>query len=309
MGKLDELLKAGGANIAESMGAGLSRPVAGEARGPAVPSRWQGVAKSKNAVEVPVDRIVPDPDQPREEFDPEALERLAESLKTRGQLQPIRVRWDEARDRYMIVCGERRWRAAGIAGLATLSCVVSEGPIDEGELRALQLIENCLREDLKPIEQARAFRALMDRNGWSGNQAARALGVSQPTVARALALLDLPEPIQEKVEEGTLSPATAYEIGKAHDPTIQGELADRVVAQKLSRAETVEAVKAAARRAPASVGKGRGARTAKVATVRTLRAAGCKITVECRKGVDDALLAAALRDALAQLQVDAEQAA
>jgi len=190
-----------------------------------------------------------------------------------------------------------------------LSCVVSEGPIDEGELRALQLIENCLREDLKPIEQARAFRALMDRNGWSGNQAARALGVSQPTVARALALLDLPEPIQEKVEEGTLSPATAYEIGKAHDPTIQGELADRVVAQKLSRAETVEAVKAAARRAPASVGKGRGARTAKVATVRTLRAAGCKITVECRKGVDDALLAAALRDALAQLQVDAEQAA
>ncbi len=310
MGKLDDLLKAGGANIAESMGAGLSRPAAGEIRTSVVPSRWQGVAKSKNAVEVPVDRIVPDPDQPREEFEPDALERLAESLKTRGQLQPIRVRWDEARDRYVVVCGERRWRAAGLAGLPTLSCVVSEGPIDEGELRALQLIENCLREDLRPIEQAKAFRALMDRNGWSGNQAAKALGVAQPTVVRALALLDLPEPVQEKVEEGALSPATAYEIGKVQDPGIQGELAERVVAERLSRAEAVEAVRDAARRAPSTVGKGRGVKVAaKAPTVRTLRAAGCKLTVECKKGVDDATLVAALRDALAQIEARADQAA
>ena len=309
MGKLDNLLKAGGANIAESMGAGLNRPATGVAATSTVPSRWQGVAKSKNAVEVPIGKIVPDPDQPREEFEPEALERLAESLKTRGQLQPIRVRWDEAQDRYVVVCGERRWRAAAIAGLATLQCVVSEGPIDEGELRALQLIENCLREDLKPIEQAKAFRALMERNGWSGNQTAKALGVAQPTVVRALALLDLAEPVQERVEAGTLAPGTAYEIGKIRDPEIQHELADRVVSEGLSRAETVEAVRVAARRAPSTVGKGRGAGKPKAPTSRTLRAAGCKITVENRKGVDDALLIEALREALDQVEAHREQAA
>jgi len=315
MGKLDELLKAGGANIAESMGAGRPRMGSSEGRGDAVvadrtssvPSRWQGVSKSKNAVEIPIAKIVPDPDQPREEFEPGALERLAESLRTRGQLQPIRVRWDEAADRYVVVCGERRWRAAGIAGLATLTCVVSEGEIEEGELRALQLIENCLREDLRPIEQAKAFKALMDRHGWSGNQAAKELGVAQPTVVRALALLDLPEPVQDRVEQGALPPGTAYEIGKIRDAGVQSELAERVVAEKLSRAETVEAVREAARRAPSTVAKGRKA--GKVPTARTLRAAGCKITVECRKGVDDATLAAALREALDQVAGRAGQAA
>ena len=201
MGKLDELLKAGGSNIAESMGAGLDR---GDkiAQTSTTPARWQGVAKSKNAVEVPVDKILPDPDQPREDFDPEALERLADSLKARGQLQPVRVRWDEAQGVYVLICGERRWRAAKIAGMATMSCVVSDGPLDAGELLALQLVENCLREDLQPIEQARAFRALMDKNGWSGNQTAKALGIAQPTVVRALALLELPEPVQGQVERG-----------------------------------------------------------------------------------------------------------
>ena len=216
-GKLDDLLKSGGANIAESMGAGVERATRATQTS-TTPARWQGVAKSKNAIEVPLDKIVPDPDQPREEFEPESLERLAESLKTRGQLQPIRVRWDEAQGKYVLICGERRWRAARIAGMATMSCVVSEGPIDAGELLALQLVENCLREDLRPIEQARAFKTLMDRNGWSGNQAAKALGIAQPTVVRALALLELPEPVQDQVEQGTSPPATAYEIGKVHDP-------------------------------------------------------------------------------------------
>ncbi len=308
MGKLDNLLKAGGANIAESMGAGAEKGTPTQTS--TMPTRWQGVTKSKNAVEVPLDKIVPDPDQPREEFEPESLERLAESLKTRGQLQPIRVRWDDAQDRYVLICGERRWRAARIAALPTMSCVVSEGPVDAGELLALQLIENCLREDLKPIEQARAFRSLMDRNGWSGNQAAKALGIAQPTVVRALALLDLPDPVQDQVEQGALPPGTAYEIGKVQDPKIQEALAERVVTQGLSRSETIDAVRVAARRTPSTVGKGRGAgRPRKTPTSRTLRAAGCKITVENRKGVDDPLLIQALREALDQLESGHEQAA
>jgi ParB family chromosome partitioning protein len=309
MGKLDELLRSGGAHIAESMGAGLER---GDKNAPTstAPARWQGVAKSKNALEVPVDKILPDPDQPREDFDPEALERLADSLKARGQLQPIRVRWDEAQSKYVLICGERRWRAAQIAGMTTMSCVVTEGPIDAGELLALQLVENCLREDLQPIEQARAFKALMEKNGWSGNQTAKALGIAQPTVVRALALLDLPGPVQDQVERGALAPATAYEIGKVEDPEIQREITDRVVAERLSRSETIAAVRAAARSSPAKSDKGGAVgRTRKAPTSRTLRAAGCRITVEHRKGVDDELLASALREALDQVLARGQHAA
>jgi ParB family chromosome partitioning protein len=308
MAKLDNLLKSGGSNIAESMGAGLERGEKTVATS-SMPSRWQGVTKSKNAIEVPLDKIIPDPHQPREEIDPESLGRLAESLKTRGQLQPIRVRWDDAQAKYVLICGERRWRAAGLAGLVTLSCVVSDGPIGPGELLAMQLVENCLREDLKPIEQAKAFKAIMQRNGWSGNQAAKELGIAQPTVVRALALLELPSLVQEQVEQGMLAPATAYEIGKARDPEIQQQLAARVVNEGLSRSEAIEAV-TAARQTSANKGKGRGGgRTNKLPTSRTLKAAGCKITVEHRRGVDDDLLATALREALAQCEANRRQVA
>src|SRR5690242_17897630 len=112
MSKLDELKKASHGIAAESMGRSLtSSPI----RRVSTPARWQGVTKSKDAVEVPVDMIAPDPDQPREEFDEESLGRLAESIRTRGQLQPIRVRWHEESSRYVIVAGERRWKAARMA--------------------------------------------------------------------------------------------------------------------------------------------------------------------------------------------------
>lgn len=116
------------------------------------------MTKSKNAVEIPVEKLHRDPNQPREEFGDDALNRLAESMRTRGQLQPIRVRWDEGRGAYVIIAGERRWRAARMAGMATISAVVVEGDLPAAELLALQLVENCLREDLSDIEQAKAFR-------------------------------------------------------------------------------------------------------------------------------------------------------
>jgi ParB family chromosome partitioning protein len=307
--KLDQLLKTGGSNIAESMGAGPERGEKSVATS-TIPSRWQGVTKSKDAVEIPLDKIIPDLEQPREDFEPESLSRLAESLKARGQLQPIRVRWDESQDRYILICGERRWRAANLAGLTRMSCIVSEGPIDPGELLAMQLVENCLREDLKPIEQARAFKAIMERNGWSGNQAAKELGIAQPTVVRALALLELPPPVQAQVEQGTLAPATAYEIGKARDPELQRQLAARVVDEGLSRCEAIEVVRTVRKPAAAKPHKGRGAAgSKKLPTSLTLKAAGCKITVEHRKGVDNDLLLTALREALEQLEAKRQQAA
>ena len=193
MGKFEELLRTQGDSMKGSLGlgytAGITPPGMTLDNAQRVPARLQGVAKSKNAVEISVDRIGPDPDQPREAFDPEALERLAASLKTKGQLQPIRVRWDEGRGAYVILCGERRWRAAMLVGLTTMSCVVHEGGVDPGELLALQCVENALREDLKPIEQAKAYKRLMDLHGWSGNQLAKELAIAQPCVVRALALL------------------------------------------------------------------------------------------------------------------------
>jgi ParB family chromosome partitioning protein len=248
MGKLDELIKAHGANISDSFGTGHAAaglpPGLSLAQAQRVPARDQGVTRSKHTVEIPVDRIQPDPDQPREDFEPEALGRLAESLRTKGQLQPIRVRWDEGCEKYIIIIGERRWRAASIAQLATLSCIVNQGPIEPGELLALQLVENAVREDLKPIEQAKAYRKLQELYGWSGNQLAKELSVPQPAVVHALSLLKLPDDVQTKVESGELAPRTAYEISKLDDATEQTALAAQVVAQKMTGEQVAATVKA-----------------------------------------------------------------
>ncbi|WP_435011916.1 ParB/RepB/Spo0J family partition protein (plasmid) [Tundrisphaera lichenicola] len=262
MSKLEQLRRDAGANIGESMGGGRAAigaiPRVSAGGPPPRPARLIGTTRSMNASEIEVDRIVPDPDQPREEFDPDALSRLAESLKTKGQLQPIRVWWNEERGHYVIIMGERRWRAAMSAGIATLSFVVAERPASVSELLGLQLVENCLREDLTDMEQAKAFKALMDTNGWSTHQLARELGVAQPNVVRAVALLKLSEPIQSRVESGELSASAAYAISGIVDVDEQSEVAARVISEGLSRDETVEVVRQAkARKSPA---KGRGGR-------------------------------------------------
>jgi ParB family chromosome partitioning protein len=309
MSKLDELMKASRGIAMESMG----RPQAaaamhGASASPvaAVPDRLRGVARSRDAAEIPIDRIDRDPDQPREEFEPESLARLAESIRARGQLQPIRVRWSEERSLYIIVCGERRWRAARMAGSAIMSCVIMDGPISPAELLSLQLVENLVREDLRPIEQARAFRAAMDLNGWSTHDVARELAVDQSSVVRALKLLDLPAAVQEQVEQGALPPATAYEVSKLDDPEEQAALAVRVVAEGLSRAETVEAMHRASGRS--AKGKGRGARKPTTRVFR--RAAGCTVTVENGRGLDPGTIRAALAEAVARLDAESgDQAA
>jgi ParB family chromosome partitioning protein len=308
MGKLDELMKASRDVAAESMGAPRATPMHGTSAAPAAPptpARLQGIARSKAAAEIPVDRIAADPDQPREEFDEEALARLAESLRTRGQLQPIRVRWDEGRGLYVIVCGERRWRAARRAGLPALSCVIVEGPVSPAELLAMQMVENLLREDLRPIEQARAFKALMEANSWSTHQLARELAVDQSSVVRALALLRLDTDVQDLVERGDLPPATAYEVSKLDDPGAQRAIVGRIVAEDLSRAEAIAAVREASGRSSRGQGKGRGAKgKPRKMTSRTLRTSAGKVTVENRRGLEPALLVTALRAALDQAEAE-----
>ena len=242
-----------GGNITESMGA----PAAGGGAGgphpmvPGVPARYDGVSRPKDALTIPVDKLHPDPDQPRREFDEDELNLLAESLRTRGQLQPIRVRWDEGQEAWTIISGERRWRAARLAGMAALACVEVKAELSADDVLEDQLIENCLRTDLKPIEQAGAFRTLMDRKVLSARQLADMLNLSHMTVTRALALLDLPEEVRADVDAGTLAPSAAYEVGKITDPAMLTEVARAVVSEGLTRSEVTDLVQAVKSRRPA----------------------------------------------------------
>ncbi len=254
MSKRDELTRTLGGNVAESMGqhGGLAAAVAGTR---ALPSHLQGVTRSKDAARIAVDRIVADSDQPRTEFDPDALARLADSLRTRGQLQPIRVRWSAEQGAYVVIVGERRWRAARMANLATLECIIEEREIPSDELLGLQLVENCLRDDLKPVEQARAYRRLLDARGWTMTQLAAELSLHQTTVSRSLALLELPESVQVQVEQGGLPPSVAAEIAKLERPEDQVAVASAVEEQGLARDEVAELVKAVRARRPAPQAK------------------------------------------------------
>jgi len=307
MSKRDELMK-GLSNVRESMGDFAAVRGAPPVGPRATPPHMVGVVRSKDVSRIALDRIERDPTQPRVEFDAEGLERLAQSLRRRGQLQPIQVRWDAPRERYVIVCGERRWRAAGMAGLDALACVIVEGEMSEPERLAVQLVENALREDLRPIEQARAYRALIEAQGWTVRQLAAELSIHHAQVVRALALLELPGPTQDLVEQGTLSPATAYEAAKAPEPAVRQEILDRAVAEGLSRAEVIEAVReASVRSARGGAGTGRGAGKAKAprkVTSRTLRTSAGKVTVENRRGVEADVLVAALREALDQAELE-----
>ena len=285
----------------ESVGAdapafpGIPAPAGAEAE------RLKGVSSLKRAFLIPVDRIVSDPEQPRREFDPEGLRELAESLKTRGQLQPVRVRWDEPSGNWVLISGERRWRAAALAGLPSLQAVEAKGTLTPDEILEDQLVENCLREDLKPIEQARAFKVLMDVRGWSHRQLAEQLHIAPSAVSQALALLRLPDAVQESVEVGNLAPSAAYELSKVNDPENQARIAAQVVAEGLSRAETAEVVRRASGRT--ITGKGRGAGKGRKAKPHVFRTkAGTRVTVESRKALDNESILAELAEVMDQIQ-------
>ncbi len=247
MGKLDEVRRAatlGGRPGSFPPGMDPSQAVGR-------PARLEGVRGDRSSAWIAVDRIERDPDQPREEFDGDALARLAESLKARGQLQPIRVRWDEGRGVYVVLAGERRWRAARMAGLTELQCVIHDGEMSDGERLALQLVENALRDDLRPVEQARAYRRLMDAQGWTMTELAAELSIHQTSVGRALALLELPCTVQEAVEQGALAPSAAAEIARLPDAETQAAVARAAVAEGLKRSEVAELVQAVKGRRPA----------------------------------------------------------
>jgi ParB family chromosome partitioning protein len=183
--------------------------------------------------------LLPDPNQPRKTFSQEELFELSQSLAKHGFLHPLRVR-KIGEDSYIIVDGQRRWMAAKMLGHAEAPCIVESDEVDDTLAFERALIANCLREDLKPLEEARAFERLMREKNWTGEQLAAEIQISPSKVSRALKLLTLPLDLQERVEKGFLSPAKAYELSKAA-PAVMRELAGR--AEDMTRDEIVGAIK------------------------------------------------------------------
>lgn len=192
---------------------------------------------------VEVERIIPDPKQPRTEFDEEEIQRLASSIRNTGQLHPIRVRWQEEYQKWIIVTGERRWRATQAAGLAHIDCYFHDDEITPSEILEQQLVENLLRQDLSPMDEARGYAALMKLNDWNGKQVSEALRVSPSKVSRALALLELPAEVHEKVESGVIPRKSAYELTKLKNESAQRSLADQASTGSLTYKKAVGEVR------------------------------------------------------------------
>lgn len=192
---------------------------------------------------VQIDRVIPDPHQPRDIISEEALDRLAQSIREKGQLCPIRVRWSEEKVAWIIVAGERRWQATRRAGLPTIDCYFHEDDLTHSEILEQQLIENLLREDLQPMEEARAFCRLMEMNGLNGKQLAEALHIAPAKVSRSLALLKLPDDVQEHVASGRLSSRSAYELSKITDKTACRKMAVQAIGQQWTHQKAAKAVR------------------------------------------------------------------
>lgn len=166
---------------------------------------------------IPIEFIQPNPDQPRKHFDEAELAELAESVADKGLLQPILVRPLPGRtERYQIVAGERRWRAAQAARLHEVPCVVRE--LTDRETLEIGIVENVQRADLNPVDEARALRQLIDQFGHTQDDVARAVGKSRAHVANTLRLLNLPVRVLERLATGELSAGHARAIATAPDP-------------------------------------------------------------------------------------------
>ena len=195
--------------------------------------------------DIAIDDIDPNSDQPRRDFDKDALEQLAQSIREAGVLSPILV--VENGSRYRIVAGERRFRASRMAGLSTVPCIVRELTTEQQMEAAL--IENLQREDLNPIEEAAAIRSLMQECGYTQEQASKKLGKSRPAIANSLRLLSLPQAITELVISGDLSAGHARVLAGIESEARKLELAHQCVLHGWS----VRRLEEAAREKTASV--------------------------------------------------------
>lgn len=192
-----------------------------------------------NIVNVDIDLIKPNEDQARKEFDETSLNELSESIKNYGIIQPIIVRKIE--NEYEIIAGERRWRASKEAGLKEIPCIVKD--VEELEATKLSLIENLQREDLNPIEEAIAYKGLMEKYNFTQEDVSKVVGKSRPYVANSIRLLNLDEAIIKQIAEGKISSGHGRALLSIDDKKTQLKVVDDVVNKNLNVRDTEDVVK------------------------------------------------------------------
>ena len=217
-----------------------------------------GATKSRMYGELPVDQITTE-GQPREIFDEEELQRLAQSIRKSGQLAPIRVRWDVARMGWVLVVGERRLRACRLAGITRIRVEFVEKAMDQDTVLVEQIIENAVRADLRPLEAGRAYKRLMELTGWTVQQISDELGIEPTSIYRSLSVLSLPDEVKGAIDAGDIRPTAAYELSKLENAEDQREVARKIIEEDLGIDQTVAEVNRREKR------KGRGRRKATAA--------------------------------------------
>ncbi len=218
----------------------------GKGLGALIPEHQQYFDSSKNPLEpgesiqiIPLAKLRPNPDQPRKTFPEVSIDELAQSIKKHGLLQPI-IAEPSGADSYIIIAGERRFRAAQRAGLEELPVILRS--VSAEKRLQLSLIENIQREDLNPMEEAKAYQGLMELTGYTQEQVAEAVGKNRSTVANALRLLRLPEPMQEAVRNGSISAGHARSLLALADEAERQALFSRIVKESLSVRQAEKAV-------------------------------------------------------------------
>ncbi len=222
----------------------LSRSRTSDLFGPQLPA---GVEEMDDAVLVPLPLLSPNPFQPRREFDPAALNELASSLSQVGVLQPLLVRGAPGDESYQIAAGERRWRAAQVAGLDAVPCLVRD--LDDEAMEMIALVENIQRDDLSPLDEARAYRRLLDRLKLSMRALSERLGKSHTFVEDRLKLVSDPR-IEAALEKGVVGATVAVEIANLEDTATRDALLARVDQGERLKVKDVQATRPRSPRAP-----------------------------------------------------------
>ena len=187
--------------------------------------------QDEEVLRLPISRVEPREDQPRDRFDQDRLQDLADSIAHHGLIQPVIVRKMD-NGSFQIIAGERRWRAARIAGLTEIPVRVLNA--DDRTVSEIALVENLQREDLNPMEEARGYQKLMQDYSLTQEETAAGVGKSRSAVANALRLLNLSAPVAELVESGTLSAGHARALLSVEDPVLQAKAAEQVIARSFS---------------------------------------------------------------------------
>jgi ParB family transcriptional regulator, chromosome partitioning protein len=232
---------ASGEKQKRALGRGLSALIPQAAAAAAVAVPVAADSEDKSVLRLPIEDVRRDPEQPRKTFDEAKLRELADSIRTQGVIQPVLVRRDGARG-YTLIAGERRWRAAQMAGLTEIPAIVRD--VTSAEALELALVENLQRTDLNPIEEAEGYRRLVDEFHLTQEQVSQRVGKERSTVANALRLLGLPDEVKSMLADGTLSMGHARALlGLPRIPEMV-DLARRITEKKLSVREAERLVKA-----------------------------------------------------------------